>query len=122
MDQIAGLLEKFAIVVGVQINRLWPEMVRVYWIRAIIDLALMPVLIAALLVAGLKMAKIASACFDGSYDHEAKGITFAISAGLVGLAGTIIGLVYVFSLGTMVAAIWYPEATCVNSLLEQAKK
>lgn len=121
MEQITKLIEKFAGIVGVQVDRLWPQMVRVWWLQNLSDLLLTPVVVLILALVSNRLRLFAIGADDREGDWEVAQILSCIFAVIAGVAALVFTLVYVSSMGTMLATLWYPEATYVQSLLKAAK-
>lgn len=123
MNKIAEMLEKFAGLVGVQVERLWPEMVRAWWLQQVFNLTCMPILIAGLLWLGIRMGSGARQSFKSPRgDQDGPGIAYAIASVCLCGSAAIFSMIYVSYFGIMVATLWYPEATYVQHLLTPAGK
>ena len=110
MDKFAELLGKFAGAVGVQVERLWPQVVYVYWLRSAIDLLVTPLLIVALLAACKILARKAMTAGCANDDRE---FFFGVAAIISGVVGTAICFVYFIFLSTLISAVIAPEAAFV---------
>jgi len=122
MDKVVELLEKFASLAGFQVERLWPQLVRVFWLENLLDLLLTPVIVFVLSVAALKFLRKSKEADDLPGDHDAAAMLYWVVSTVLAIVVFGIGFVYIFNIGSMLAAVVYPEASYVQSLLKSSSK
>ena len=122
MEQLASLFEKFSTLVGIQADRLWPQLVRVWWISNLTYLLYSPVLIVMFTWLSWKTGTRAAAIHDDDTPVVPSEVVYWLICSVSGAAATAALLVYIFSLASVLTAVWYPEASYVESLLKAAQK
>lgn len=112
MDKFAELLTNLSSVVGMQVERLWPQVVYLYWLRAIIDLGLVSA--SSVLVCGLSFYLLRRGVQRRNGDNEDFFIVFGA---LTGLAAMFIVVALLISAPDLIGRIVAPEASFVLNKL-----
>ena len=115
MDKFAQLLEQLARLVGIQVERLWPRVVRVYWIKALGELLIGPIIAVITMLPGWSLLGWAWALPARSY-YDGNPLPFLPGIILM-TVGALTLLVWLLSIPGNVAALIDPEAAFVENTL-----
>lgn len=116
MEEFARLIQQGADVVGIEAARLWPSIVMVHWIVALVDLVFVPVIVGVVSLCGLKMARAAVSDKASRADTE---MIWGGSAIFIGIFALLLSVAYAFSFSTMISTLFYPEASYVVKLIDK---
>ncbi len=122
MDKFATLLEQLAKVVGIQIERLWPEVIKVYWVTTLIDVVMWPPI---LIIVGLlvrHILRLGLAIKNDAYGWPGSKAALIIPAIIAGSAVAVGAIIYFALLSGMLGALINPEASYVMEQLGRIKR
>lgn len=118
MDKLAELIGKLAVTVGVQVERLWPQIVYVYWLRSLVEIASTPPLILLLFFAAAKVwARAQRLGKDHFGGLSESAMIMSVGAVVLVVGGSILSFIYLAALPGLIATVVAPEASFVLNRL-----
>jgi hypothetical protein len=115
MDKLAALLEKLADVIGIQVNRLWPEVVRAFWWQQVVTAITFPLALWMLYRLAVRIAQ-AMPAKSNSYDEVR--IPYYLLLGALTVLGGVLLICVLIGFGGTVAALINPEGAFVLQKLK----
>ena len=116
MDKFAELLAQAAKILGLQVERLWPRIVWIYWVETLVEtLVLIPVILLGIYLSRwlFRQAK------KHADDHSDADIPLYVAGGACVAGVLIILLAFFFTFGSTIATLIDPEAAYVRHLTKK---